>query len=229
VAGSGPAWRRAADAGAIVACALALWWAFIVGESVPLLRYVDLGFHELGHLVLAWAPGLAGPLAGSIAQIAVPLGLACYFGFGRRESYAAALLLAWTGTSAANVAVYVVDAPLQSLPLLGNGQHDWAFIFNSLGHLEWAAPAAEAVRLFGLAAVLLGILVASIALVRSYTEPRATVRRRMTEADGLAALPRHEPRNGSLGRNAPGARPGPVGAGLSGPGAGPAPWRAPQP
>jgi hypothetical protein len=191
-----PTRRRAANAAALVVCVLALWWAFVVGERVPLLSYVDLGFHELGHLLFAWAPGATPALAGSIMQVGVPLGFALYFAFARHETYATALMLAWTGTAAQNVSVYVVDAPFRVLPLLGNGQRDWAFIFSSLGHVEWATPAAQAVILFGLVSALAGAGLAAYALL---VRPRVRVPVGMGEEGRLAALPRHEPRNRPTG------------------------------
>jgi len=183
---------------AAAACVLAAWWAFVVGQRVPYLTYVDLGFHQLGHLVFAWAPGLAGPLAGSIAQVGIPLGLALYFGVLRRDSAATALMLAWFATSAQNVSVYVVDKQFQYLPLVGNGQRDWPFIFSSLGHAGWAAPAAEAMRVLGLAGVILGLVIALVGLLPQAETRTTRVRLPDLEAERLAALPRREPRNRTL-------------------------------
>lgn len=95
---------------------------------MPFLAGVDLGIHELGHLVMAWAPWLVAAFAGSLFQVAVPLGLAAYFGLVRREAWAAGPLMAWAGASQRNVAVYIADAPYQRLELWGgdNVVHDWA-------------------------------------------------------------------------------------------------------
>jgi hypothetical protein len=44
----------------LVACALIGWVALIRGRSVPVLALLNLGFHELGHLVTypspTWSP-----------------------------------------------------------------------------------------------------------------------------------------------------------------------------
>jgi hypothetical protein len=143
-------------AGAALAwCALLGWIAFVRGRSVPLLSLVDLGFHELGHLVtypLPW-DGVTAAM-GTVAQIGVPLGLAAYFGLRRqRDLVGAAVCLAWAGTAAHDGATYIADAPFERLPLIG-GEHDWAFLL--AGHLDWAAPLATAVRFGGLLAVLGG-------------------------------------------------------------------------
>jgi len=181
---------RIVGATSVVAlCALALWWVFARGERIPLLWGVDLGFHELGHLLAAWMPGLLPPLAGSVTQVAVPLGLAGYFGLVRRQPLSAALMLAWAGSSAQNASIYIADAPTQYLPLLGGGNHDWAYIL--AGHLDRAAPLARTVWFAGLLSVLAALVVAAWPLVRPYVSAYFDVRERAR----LATLPRREPRN----------------------------------
>lgn len=152
-------WR--ALAGAVGCLALAHFsYGFLGGDAgrVPLLGHVDLGFHELGHLItypLPWEVVTAA--MGSVMQVAVPLGLAAYFLVLRRDLVAAALCLAWAGTSARDAGVYIADAPHEALPLIG-GSHDWAFILER--HLDWAEPLADAVSTGGAAAIAAGVALA---------------------------------------------------------------------
>lgn len=164
---------RAAGAG--LWC-LAMAWCFAAGRQVPLLALVDLGFHELGHFVTYVLPwDLVTAAMGSIAQIAVPLGLAAYFLVQRQERLSAAVCLAWTGTSAWGVHVYVADAPYERLELIG-GDHDWAFILFELDRMSWAAPLARLVWLFGLACLAGAFtLVASVAWPRRDESPPPVV------------------------------------------------------
>ena len=148
---------RRRDVAVAVAC-LVLGWLGLRGARVPLLGWADLGFHELGHLVayvcdafLPWAEVLTA-LAGSVVQVAVPLGLATYFLQWRHDRAGTAVCLAWAATSLHDVARYVADAPHERLALIG-GEHDWAFIL--AGHLDRAAPLAEALRAVGY--LLLGL------------------------------------------------------------------------
>ncbi len=214
IARSRVSWRTVATVVAAVACAGAGAWVLLGGERSFLLSYVDLGFHELGHLLLSWAPGLVPALAGSVAQILVPIGLALYFG-SRRESYASSLMLAWAATSAANVSVYVADAPMQALTLLGNGRHDWAWVFSSWGHLDWAAPFASGVRWFAVALALLGLLVALLSLLTPHAQERAEQKRRAAadarEAAARARAPRREPGNVPRSRGTQAPPPAPAG------------------
>jgi len=116
---------------------------------VPLLSTIDFGIHEFGHLIFSWAPEPVVLAAGSVVQVALPLGLAAYFALRRGEMWAAAPLVAWAGTSLRNVAVYIADAPYQRLELWGgeNVVHDWAQLLagRAIQHADlyaWFANAA---------------------------------------------------------------------------------------
>jgi hypothetical protein len=126
-------WVRYAVAAALAATVG--WYAFVAHREVPILDLFDLGIHEVGHLLLAFAPRAVMFIAGSVAQIMVPLGLAWYFGMRRRDAAGGGFCLAWAGASMWDVSVYVADAPVQALPLIG-GQHDWAYL---LGPQGWNA------------------------------------------------------------------------------------------
>jgi len=120
--------------------------------SVPILALVDLGFHELGHMVTYWLPDMVTAVMGSVAQVAVPTGLAIYF-YVRDDLASTSFLTAWAGSSLRNVAVYMADAPFERLQLIG-GDHDWAAIFHELDKMEWAVPVAGLVGFFGLLIIM---------------------------------------------------------------------------
>lgn len=182
-------------AAAVAACLALGSFAFLRQEQVPLLAGVDLGFHELGHLLtMFWAPRIVTAAAGSTTQVAVPLGLAAYFHFRRRDLVGTALTLAWAGTSMAGVATYIADAPYQQLDLLGGpGGHDWAFIFGpqGLNNLPASGPFSTAVWITG-AAVL---AFASGLCVYGIAQEVVAWRRSGRELARLATLLRREPRN----------------------------------
>ena len=191
-------WRSAANVVAAIACATAGVWVLMGGQSVFLLSYVDLGFHELGHLVFSWVPGLFPALAGSIVQVAVPVGLALYF-VVRKESYGTGLMLAWAATSAAHVSIYAADAPFQAMTLLGGGTHDWAWVLGSVGHIEWAAPLASGIRWSGVALAAIGLAVAVWPLLtrraQTRSEARLKAERAAREVAMRAKAPRRDPHN----------------------------------
>jgi hypothetical protein len=159
----------------IAACLLMGWYALVKGHRVPLLGLVDLGFHELGHLVTYIFPDAITAATGSITQMLVPFGLAVYFSLLRRDLLGGGLCLAWAGTSAHDVSLYIADAPFEGLQLIG-GEHDWAFVLGP-GHLdmlESAGTIATLVKGFGLMLLIAGAAccVAGI-FARSFSGPTA--------------------------------------------------------
>src|SRR5690348_13278817 len=93
------------------------FFAFVQGRRVPILGMVDLGVHELGHMLFSWAPSLVMLLAGNGTQTALPLLVAAAFAYFKRDWPAAGLCLAWAGTTLQDASVYIADAPYQRLPL----------------------------------------------------------------------------------------------------------------
>lgn len=153
------------------------WIAFVAGRPVPLLDWVDLAVHETGHLLAAFLPALVMFLAGSVAQVAAPAALAVYF-WRQRDLAAVGFCMAWAGTSARDVSIYAGDAVTQALPLVGTGQHDWAYILgpNGFDALSHTAGVARAIEFFGLTLTLGGVAVAFVPVVaawRGYTKEAA--------------------------------------------------------
>ena len=126
---------------------------------IPWLSGVDLGIHELGHMLTSWAPTLMVQAAGSFLQVAVPVAFAIFF-FVKKDRLAVILMVAWAAESLNNVSVYMYDATRMVLPLLGDDGsgdgHDWHNIFTRLGLLGHTDGIAYTTRgisiaLFGLA------------------------------------------------------------------------------
>ncbi|MFH1330733.1 MAG: hypothetical protein ABIJ48_08820 [Actinomycetota bacterium] len=143
--------------GAVAAVAIG-WVAFGADRPVPALDLFDLGMHEVGHLLTAFMPRMVMFLAGSVLQVAVPLALGAYFLFRRSEWASAGFCAAWAGTSARDVAVYVADAPVEALPLIGGGTHDWAYLLGPQGFdcIDRAGAIAGFVEVAGLLMVIGG-------------------------------------------------------------------------
>jgi hypothetical protein len=143
------------------------------GGEVPLLDGVDLGFHELGHMLAMGLGRFIHTLAGSIVQVAVPLGLSAYFIVARKDLVGGGVCAAWAGTSAYDVAVYVADAPFENLPLIG-GYHDWAYLLGSseLDALAASGTIATVIRFCGALCIVAGILACiKVAADRRYPLP----------------------------------------------------------
>jgi hypothetical protein len=136
------------------------WFAFVRGVRVPILGMVDLGVHELGHMLFFWAPRLVMVCMGNGTQSLMPLAIAVCFAVFRRDWPACGLCLAWCGTTLQDASVYIADAPYQALPLLKeNSIHDWAYVLGAeqFYALDKAGLIASCVKGVGLAFLVAGL------------------------------------------------------------------------
>jgi len=133
-------------------------------DHYGLLDHVDLAIHETGHLVFAPFGEFLGMLGGTLFQLLVPGGFVWHFA-RRGDRYAAAVALWWVAQSCWNVSVYVKDARSQVLPLVGGGEHDWAYLLGQLDLLRHDQAIGTLVRLAG-AVILI------YALLRGYASAR---------------------------------------------------------
>jgi hypothetical protein len=126
------------------------WLTFTRDGWVPFLSGADLGVHEFGHLLFFWAPDLLVWFAGTMVQVAAPLGLCAYFFFSRHDRFATIVTLAWAAENLNNVSVYIYDATRMVLPLFGDdgsgAGHDWHNMLKRLDLLESTDGLAYFVR-----------------------------------------------------------------------------------
>jgi hypothetical protein len=99
------------------------------------LDWVNLPFHEAGHLVFMPFGRTLHILGGTLGQLLVPGLLAGYFVVRMRNPYSAALCAWWFGENFVNISVYMADARDLELPLVGGGDHDWNNLFYQFGLL----------------------------------------------------------------------------------------------
>jgi hypothetical protein len=144
------------------------WVAFEQNERVPVLTYVNVGMHHAGHMFTYSASELFTTMAGSVAQVAVPLLIALYFLFRRGDWIGAGVCLVWAATSAAEVSLFVADAPTQKLELIGDEQHDWAFILGPEGYgaMQKSAEIADQIRDMASVAAIVGVALCVAAFLR---------------------------------------------------------------
>jgi hypothetical protein len=88
---------------------------------------LDLPIHETGHIVFGWGGEVLTSLGGTLFQLIIPLVFVIYF-WRRKDRHAASVALWWVGQNCFNIARYIADARAQELPLVGGGEHDWAFL-----------------------------------------------------------------------------------------------------
>ena len=92
--------------------------------------------------------------------------------FERLDAYFIALW--WVAQSLWNVSVYVKDARAQELPLVGGGEHDWAYLLGELDLLPHDQAIGHAVWLAGVVVYLIAIAIglnASLSATEEVAEP----------------------------------------------------------
>ncbi|HVE79375.1 MAG TPA: hypothetical protein VNA89_10960, partial [Gemmatimonadaceae bacterium] len=100
-------------------------------DEYRLLDNVDVAIHETGHLVFAPFGEFITALGGTLFQLIVPLAFVVAF-LRRGDRFAASVVLWWVAQNLWNISVYVRDARAQVLPLVGGGEHDWAYLLAEL-------------------------------------------------------------------------------------------------
>src|SRR5512141_1176356 len=102
-------------------------WCGLTPDRFHWPDVLDLPIHETGHIVFGWGGEVLTSLGGTLFQLIIPLAFVIYF-WRRKDRHAASVALWWVGQNCFNIARYVADARAQGLPLVGGGEHDWAFL-----------------------------------------------------------------------------------------------------
>jgi hypothetical protein len=111
------------------------WHHFREPDYASLIAGLNLGIHELGHLVFAPLGDFLSAAGGTLLQCIVPIIAMLMF---RRQNdwFALSFAVAWLGSNFYGIAPYAADARARALPLvsIGSGDpiHDWYFMLSSL-------------------------------------------------------------------------------------------------
>lgn len=133
------------------------------------LDLVNLVFHEAGHTIFFSLGDFFRVLAGSWFQISLPLFIAIYF-FWNEQFISASICLMWVGQNIMNVSIYIKDAILMQLPLLGGDSviHDWNYILNHLGILQYTSNIASIFYYTGIVFIYIGVLSSVYYAIKNY-------------------------------------------------------------
>ena len=127
------------------------------GNPGGFMHYVNLPFHEAGHIIFRPLGSFMASLGGSLGQLIMPLICAAAFLVFKRDPFAASVCLWWFGENFFDLAPYIDDAQRLTLPLLGGntgadspyGFHDWEYILTEIGRLSHAHTIARSARVAG--------------------------------------------------------------------------------
>jgi hypothetical protein len=126
---------------------------------------LDLAIHETGHLVFAAGGETLMLLGGTLMQLLVPAVFVVAL-WRAGDRHGATVPLWWLGQNCWNISVYIRDARIQQLPLVGGGEHDWALLLGRWGWLAQDQVIGGAVYLAGAVLYVTAILAGWKLLVR---------------------------------------------------------------
>lgn len=120
---------------------------------------LNLGIHELGHMVFSFSGQFLGVLGGTILQLLAPVFGGINF-YRQKDFFSIALCFGWLSTNLFNVSMYVSDARSMALPLVAvfgneNTLHDWNYLLSKLGLLRFDTFIAFLIKFSAVLAMLL--------------------------------------------------------------------------
>ena len=169
-----------------------IWFVFILKDNLRSAQYaldrmsnplsaLDLGIHELGHMLFSPFGEFMHILGGSLFQCLFPIFwlLGC---LQKRWYFAASLSLCWLGLNLFDVATYAADARSRLIPLsIGLGifgidptemdkaydaAHDWYQLLSRTGNLNNDLAIAHNLRIAATIIFLSGLVLAGILLLQ---------------------------------------------------------------
>jgi len=128
---------------------VAFWlYALTDNDGFLFLDYVNLPFHEFGHIFFRIFGDTLGIWGGTIMQLLIPFGILMSFCW-KKETVGTAFSAFWFGENFLNISVYIADARKMELPLVGSGDHDWNIILSEVSMLQYDTTIAGIVKAFG--------------------------------------------------------------------------------
>jgi hypothetical protein len=146
---------------AIFVWGLNLFFTPIEEAGNNILHYVNLPFHEAGHIFFRLFGEFFTVLGGSLFQLIMPMICAVVLLLKTRDPFGASVAMWWFGENFIDMAPYINDARSLELMLLGGvtgkdrpGFHDWENILGTLGLLPYDHIIAHSAMWFGLICML---------------------------------------------------------------------------
>lgn len=138
------------------------------------ISYLDLGIHEVGHILFSFMGEFMSTLGGSLFQLLVPI--IAIVGL-KKEGYlfASSASYIWLGLNFYDVGTYVADASSRLLPLvsIGGGDyeslHDWYQILSRGNNLDLDNEIALTLRVIGFIVIIIGFYLSSRLILKIKT------------------------------------------------------------
>lgn len=141
---------------------------------------INLGFHELGHVVFRPFGRFLHALGGTILQLVMPLVAMWFLWAKQRDWFGVAFCLAWLATNFYGIGIYVADARTKQLVLVAPGLgmtvdgsiHDWAYLLGELGWLRADELLGNLMRVVGTAVMVIAMAFTVLLSWWMYKQPK---------------------------------------------------------
>jgi len=136
------------------------------GKEPYILHSINLVFHEAGHVFFLFFSDFIHFLGGTLGQLLIPLMIGIHF-LRHTNLFGTYVALWWLGTNFVDVGLYMADARVQLLPLVG-GEHDWYYLFATMNVLEKDQLIGQSVSIIGYTLMIAALMLAlsQIGIVR---------------------------------------------------------------
>lgn len=170
------AWKAV---GALGVCAIYGWFAIVKDVQVPVLVFLDIAVHEIGHKLFSPFGDLVMLIMGTGTQVLFPLIVGLVFGIWKRNFIAWGVCWAWAANAMCDGARYIYDAPRGELMLLGagDGLGDWSKILGPehFDKLYLADRLSSQLRTLGIVTWFVAVGLVVFSLVRNVQGSRKAI------------------------------------------------------
>ena len=178
--------------GALGVCAFYGWFAIVKNVQVPVLVFLDIAVHEIGHKVFSPFGNLIMLIMGTGTQILFPLVVGVVFGIWKRNFIAWGICWAWAASAMCDGARYIYDAPRGEMMLLGagDGLGDWSKILGPehFDKLYLADRLSSQLRTLGIVTWFVAVGLIVFSLVRDLQANRDVTAAKAARATPSGAL-----------------------------------------
>lgn len=136
-------------------------------ENFFLLQNANLTFHEAGHSLFFFFGHFLYVLGGSFGQIFFPLLFGYYF-LTRQDYFSVSVMFWWLGENLNEIGIYMADARVQQLPLLGGDKsgHDWTFLFTKTSLMAYDITIGNFFWWLGITIMILAIILGGYSILK---------------------------------------------------------------
>jgi hypothetical protein len=126
---------------------IVLWFGYIFVRFLTDPGYqsflwpLNLGFHEIGHLLFGYGGKFLGMAGGTLLEFLAPFFGMIHF-YRQRDFFSVALCFGWLSTALFSIARYAADARQMAIPLVSLSwstevTHDWNYLLGQAGLLPY--------------------------------------------------------------------------------------------